>query len=100
MSVYMTDVEKPFGAIADRILWHRKDVEGLSQKDYAEKIGTTRSTLNNWESGDYRLSLDGALALRRVYGLSLDFMYEGNDDMLAMSLRRAWRERPRVSHSK
>lgn len=85
--------EKPFGDIAARLRWHR-DLMGLTQKDYAERIGQKRAALNNWESGDYRLSLDGALALRRTYGLSLDFMYEGIDDALPMTLRKAWSERP------
>lgn len=85
--------EKPFGEIAMRLRWHR-ELLGLTQKEYAEKIGQKRATLNNWESGDYRLSLDGALALRKTYGLSLDFMYEGIDDALPMTLRNAWIDRP------
>ena len=91
--------EKPFGDIADRIRWHRA-LEALDQKDYAEKIGVKRAALSNWESGDYRLSPDGALALRRTYGLSLDFMFEGIDDALPMTLRMAWRDRPAVNASR
>jgi transcriptional regulator with XRE-family HTH domain len=84
--------EKPFCDIAERIRWHRA-LEGLDQKDYAEKAGLKRAQLSNWESGDYRLSLDGARALRKTYGLSLDFMYEGIDGALPMTLRAAWRDR-------
>lgn len=84
--------DKPFGDIAARLRWHRA-LEGLTQKEYAAKIGQKRAALNNWESGDYRLSLDGALAIRKIYGLSLDFMYEGIDDALPMTLRAAWRDR-------
>ena len=91
--------EKPHGDIAERVRWHRA-LEGLGQDAYAKKAGLKRAQLNNWESGDYRLSLDGALALRRTFGLSLDFMYEGIDDALPMTLRRAWRDRPRVKDSK
>ncbi len=92
----MSDMEldnKPFGDIAARLRWHR-DLEGLTQTAYSKKIGVKRATLNNWESGDYRLSLDGALALRQTYGLSLDFMYEGIDDALPMTLRQAWQSKP------
>jgi DNA-binding XRE family transcriptional regulator len=85
--------QKPFGDIAARVRWHR-DLLGMTQKEYAEKIGQKRATLNNWESGDYRLSLDGALALRKAYGLSLDFMYEGIADALPMTLRNAWLDKP------
>ena len=90
----MANDEKPFADIAQRIVWHRQAIEGMTQKEYAAKIGVKRATLNNWESGQYRLSIDGALALRRTYGLSLDFMYEGIDDALPMTLRRAWRDKP------
>lgn len=91
--------DKPFGDIAARLRWHR-ELEGLTQKDYALKVGVKRAALNNWESGDYRLSLDGALSLRRTYGLSLDFMYEGISDALPMTLRQAWLDSPLVSRSK
>lgn len=92
--------DRPFAEIADRIVWHREKVEGLNQKDYARRAGVTRSSLNNWESGDYRLSIDGALALRRTFGLSLDFLYEGIDDTLPMALRAAWRDRFLVNSSR
>lgn len=88
----MNSRQKPYSDIAERIRWHRA-LEGLTQAQYAEKIGQKRAALNNWESGDYRLSLDGAIALRKTFGLSLDFMYEGIDDALPMTLRKAWRDR-------
>jgi DNA-binding transcriptional regulator YiaG len=90
---------RPFADIAERLKWHRSLV-GLKQDDYAATIGTKRSALSLWEAGTHRLSLDGALALRNKYGLSLDFMYEGIDDALPMTLRNAWIERPAVKASK
>ena len=91
--------KKPFGAIAARIKWHR-NLMGLEQIDYAEKAGLKRSQLSNWESGNTRLSLDGGLCLRKTYGLSLDFMFEGIEDALPMTLRSAWADRPEVNASK
>lgn len=91
---------RPFEEIARRIVWHRTEVEKVRQLDYAEMIGVKRAALNNWESGDYRLSLDGALAMRKRFGLSLDFMFEGIDDALPMTLRQAWRDRPLVNSFK
>jgi DNA-binding XRE family transcriptional regulator len=90
---------KPFRDIAERLLWHRT-LLALEQRDYAERAGLNRSQYSNWESGGTRLSIDGALALRRTYGLSLDFMYEGSDDALSMSLRKAWLDRPNSGASK
>lgn len=84
---------RPFSDIDERIKWHRS-VIGMNQQEYADSIGIKRSTLSLWEAGTHRLSLDGALALRNKYGLSLDFMYEGISDALPMTLRNAWLERP------
>jgi transcriptional regulator with XRE-family HTH domain len=95
----MSEREKPFADIAERLLWHR-EMLGLRQEDYATKLGMKRSRFSLWENGTHRLSLDGALALRRTFGLSLDFMYEGIDDALPMTLRNAWRDRPAVRASR
>lgn len=85
--------DTPFGDIATRLLWHRETM-GMTQADYAASFGFKRAAYSLWEAGSHRLSLDGALAIRRKYGLSLDFMYEGIDDALPMTLRNAWRDRP------
>lgn len=89
----MIQNDRPFADIAARLKWHR-EIEGLTQDDYAAKIGMKRPRYSLWEAGTHRLSLDGALALRRRFGLSLDFMYEGIDDALPMTLRNAWRDKP------
>ena len=89
----MEEKPRPYQDIAARIKWHR-DLMGLKQTEYAASINTKRGALSLWEAGTHRLSLDGALALRTKYGLSLDFMYEGIDDALPMTLRNAWRDRP------
>ena len=89
----MIDEPRPFADKAVRLKWHR-ELEGLTQEDYATKIGMKRARYSLWEAGTHRLSLDGALALRRRFGLSLDFMYEGIDDALPMTLRSSWRDRP------
>ncbi|WP_212525877.1 helix-turn-helix transcriptional regulator [Actibacterium sp. MT2.3-13A] len=97
----MADLEnKPYADIAERLVWHRK-LLGLDQSEFVEPLhGIKRSAYSNWEAGTSRLSLNGALEIRRVYGLSLDFMYEGIADALPMTLRQAWIERPEVKASK
>lgn len=84
---------RPFADIAERLKWHREKIVGATQAEYAATIGVKRSAYSLWEAGTHRLSLDGSLALRSKYGLSLDFMHEGNDDALPMTLRNAWRDR-------
>lgn len=87
-------MKRPYEDIAERIKWHREVVEGLKQDEYAKRAKIKRTTLKNWETGYSRLSLDGALALRNTYGLSLDFLLCGMDEALPMTLRKAWRDRP------
>ena len=95
-NIQRMDKEKlrPFEDIADRLKWHRETILDITQTEYSASIGVKRSAYSLWEAGTHRLSLDGALALRAKYGLSMDFMYEGIDDALPMTLRNAWRERP------
>lgn len=94
------DGKKPYADIGLRLRWHR-DLLGLDQAQFVKPMPSVkRAAYSNWEAGSTRLSLNGALEIRRTYGLSLDFMYEGNSDALPMSLRQAWLERPLVKNSK
>lgn len=88
-------MEKPFSDQASRIVWHR-NLLGLTQEEYAAKVGLKRSALNNYESGAYQIGLAAARKLRAVYGLSLDFIYEGISDALPMTLRNALLDNPIV----
>lgn len=95
----MTKVEKPrpWAAIASR-LKEARDVIGegkLGQKEFAERAGLKHSQYRNWESGAYRISLDGCEALLNTYGLSIDFIVAGNLDALPMNLRNSLSERLR-----
>jgi len=89
----MTENTRPYAEIAARIKWHRS-VTGRTQEEYAAAAGLTRQQLNNWENGQKRIGLDGARALRKTYGLSLDFIYEGIADALPMNLRNALSDSP------
>lgn len=80
---------KPYPDIAARIRWHR-GLMSMTQSDYADAISVKRTRLAVWETGTQRLSLDGALALRRKWGLSLDFLYLGDAGALPMTLCNAW----------
>lgn len=89
---------RPFAEIGERLKWHRalmeeNDPGQFIQEKYAARAKLKRSQLNNWESGLYRISIDGALALSKTYGLTLDFIYLGNSESLPMTLRQAWLSR-------
>ena len=86
-------MEKPYTDQAQRIVWHRNFL-GFTQKQYAARAGIKRSALNNYESGDFQIGLAAARSLRKTYGLSLDFIYEGEVDALPMNLRKALLDKP------
>ena len=93
MSLYIHFMTKAFADTAARIRWHR-DLLGLTQTEYAQRADLKRAQLNNGESGDYQVGLAGARKLRKTYGLSLDFIYEGVADALPMNLRNALLDKP------
>jgi transcriptional regulator with XRE-family HTH domain len=82
--------EFSFKDIGDRLRWHR-DLLGLSQDDYSKLIQTERPIYSHWETGRSRLSLDGALRIREKHGLTLDFLYTGDDNTLPLAFRHALR---------
>jgi len=82
----------PYPDVAERVRWHR-EFTGLNQANYAETIGAKRSQLSNWELGLKRPSIDVALSMNDRYGLTLDFLYLGDDSRLPKHLFDAWRSR-------
>lgn len=93
MSASLSDMEKPYADQAARIVWHR-NLLGLTQDEYGKKAGLKRAAINNYESGDFQIGLAAARALRRTYGLALDFIYEGEVEALPMNLRKALLDNP------
>ncbi|MFS8181470.1 helix-turn-helix transcriptional regulator [Pseudovibrio denitrificans] len=55
---------------------------GMNQKDFAANADIQYKSYNQWESGDFRVSIPGAIKLRERYGISMDFIYIGNIDAL------------------
>lgn len=91
--------DTPFSDIGQRLRWHRQ-LEGLTQTEYAKRAGIKRAQYSNWELGSQSPSVVGARHLRRTYGLSMDFIFDGIDDALPMTLRQAWRDSPDESASR
>lgn len=85
---------RTYGDIAERLRWHVA-LEGGDQEEYAKRAGLKRQQVSNWLTGKGRVSVDGALALHKTYGLSLDWIYLGDAETLPRTLRQAWYERDR-----
>ena len=90
---------KQYQDIADRLIEVR-EILGMNQVQFARKAKLGARRLNNWETGRYRISLNGALRLRETYGLPLDFIYCGSVDMLPNKIASALASSPRDNHSR
>ena len=79
--------ERMFTDIGARLAAVRQafSLDGESQKSFAKRNGFEPTQWNNWESGFRRISVDDAMKLASLYGLSLDFIYMGRRDGLAES---------------
>lgn len=48
---------------------------GLTQTELAEKIGSTRSCISNWENGSRFPEISYVQSMARVYGVPIDYLY-------------------------
>jgi DNA-binding transcriptional regulator YiaG len=60
--------------VADRVRALRAAMN-CNQSDFSKLIGTNVTQLSNWETGFRRMPIDGALAIRAAFGVSLDWLY-------------------------
>ena len=52
----------------------------MTQGELADRIGVTRQTLNAIEQGKYSPSLEVAFRISRVFGVSLDEVFQYGDE--------------------
>lgn len=69
---------------------------GMEQSAFASRAGIPYNTYNNYESGVSRPRVDFALALRNIYGITLDWIYCGDASSLPARLIDAMVEQRRA----
>ena len=92
-SFHDVQMVQPFKDIGNRIVMARSAL-GLTQAEFARLAGLKPSTVNQWETGAQRVSLNGALILREKYGLPLDFIFCGSVEALPTRIAAALSARP------
>lgn len=90
---------RPWIAIGLRLKWLREQTK-LSQDDYAKAIGAQRSSYVNWETGASEITRNAARGIKQRYGISLDFIFDGEDGNLPNDVRMSWRDHLSESSSK
>lgn len=74
--------------IAQRLALVR-EVEGLSQAEFAGRANINSNAWNNYERARKRISIDAAVRLSRTYNLTLDYIYLGDSSNLPYQLAAA-----------
>ncbi len=72
---------------------------GMSSKGFAEGAGVPPKSYSQWEGGNHRISIDGALKMQSRYGISLDFIYLGRLDALPSKIAAAVSSNPLIMNS-
>ncbi len=63
-----------------------RDAEGRTQEEFADAIGTTKTTISMWENDEVDPTRKGKKQLENilsVYNISRSFLYEGKGEMKA-----------------
>ena len=76
---------RSFEAIAQRLIATRKAL-GLKQSEFAKRAGIPVNTYNQYEKAVSQPRIDYAFALCDTYGLTLDWIYNGDPSGLQYRL--------------
>lgn len=68
--------------LGEKLITLRKKY-GYSQQELADKLSVTRQTISNWELNQGAPSLDKAVELAAIYGISLDDLAENSVQVIA-----------------
>lgn len=79
-------------AIAERLRLLRLASGSPSQAAFCASVGIGTTTWNNYERDLNRISLDEATKLVKRYGVTLDWIYYGDEKGLPLGLATALRE--------
>ena len=66
--------------LKERLAQLRKD-HGLSQNDLADKLNVSRQAISRWEQGTAVPSSDNLIYLSRLYGITLDELVYGKEEI-------------------
>lgn len=73
--------------LSEQIKLCRKQL-GMSQADLADAIWVSRNTVSNWERGDTTPDIQSLVLMSALFGLSLDEIVKGDEQVMAQVLER------------
>lgn len=73
--------------IAGRLVRTREAL-GLAQQEFCREIGVAKNVYNPFETGKRRITVDVARRIKLRFGVSLDWIYDGDPAQLPAALYR------------
>lgn len=58
-----------------------RTMAGLTQEQFAQRLGVTRQAVSNWENGRNLPDIEVVIAMSQTFGVSLDELILGGEDM-------------------
>lgn len=86
--------------ISKNLLYYRKK-SGLTQKEFAEKLGVKNTAVSNWENNQNSIDIETLVKACSIFGISINQMYENNEENIALTehetqVIKAYRNRPEM----
>ncbi|MDE7257585.1 MAG: helix-turn-helix domain-containing protein, partial [Clostridia bacterium] len=60
-------------------IYNLRKKSGLSQEEFADKLGVSRQAVSKWETGQSVPDSEKAAAMAKFFGVSLDWLINGEE---------------------
>jgi transcriptional regulator with XRE-family HTH domain len=61
-------------------------IHDIDQAQFASRLGLKQSTVSGWISGVRRPGIDSGIAIRKVFHITLDWLYDGDRGTLPVKI--------------
>ena len=62
--------------VSNQVRRHRRQLDGMTQQELADRVGVTRQTIFSIERGRYNPSVGLALRLAETFGVTVEALFE------------------------
>jgi len=69
----------PQHEVSNQVRRHRRQLDGMTQQELADRVGVTRQTILSIEKGKYTPSVALALCIAEVFDTSVETLFQLNE---------------------
>ncbi len=66
----------PQHEVSNQVRRHRRQLDGMTQQELADRVGVTRQTILSIERGRYNPSVGLALRLAETFGVTVEVLFQ------------------------